>query len=40
MGREISNGFIFEAPLEFLEDLMLGVSEVSRCACFREEFLE
>ena len=26
--------------MEFLEDPTLGVSEVSRCACFREEFLE
>ena len=40
MGREISYGFIFEARLQFLEDLMLGVSEVSHCACFGEEFLE
>ena len=34
MGREIPYGFIFEAHLEFLEDSMLDVSEVSRCACF------
>ena len=40
MGREISYGFIFEARLEFLEDRTLGASEVSRCACFGEEFLE
>ena len=40
MGREVSYGFIFEIRLEFLEDPTLGVSEVSRCACFGEEFLE
>ena len=34
MGREIPYDFIFEARLEFLEDPMLGVFEVSRCACF------
>ena len=32
MRREISYGFITEVCLEFLEDLALGVSEVSRCA--------
>ena len=40
MGREISCGFYSEVCLEFLEDLALGVSEVSRCACLLEEFLE
>ena len=40
MGRGISYGFTFEARLEFLEDPMLGVSEVSRCVCFEEEFVE
>ena len=40
MGKEISYGFILEARLEFLEDPTLGVSEVSRCVYFREEFLE
>ena len=40
MGREISYGFISEVCLEFLEDLVLVVSEVSRCACLWEEFLE
>ena len=40
MGREISYGFISEVCLEFLEDLALGVSEVSCCACLWEEFLE
>ena len=39
-GRKISYGFIFEARLQFLEDLMLGVSEVSHCTCLGEEFLE
>ena len=40
MEREISYGFTFEACLEFLENPMLGVSEVSCCAYFGEEFLE
>ena len=40
MGREISYGFIPEARLEFLVDPTLGDSEVSGCACFREEFHE
>ena len=40
MGREISYGFITKVCLKFLEDLALGVSEVSRCACLWEEFLE
>ena len=40
MGREIFYDFISEVSLEFLEDLALGVSEVSRCACLWEEFLE
>ena len=40
MGREISYGFILEARLEFLEDWTLAVSEVSRCDCFQEDFLE
>ena len=40
MGREISYGSITEVCLEFLEDLALGVSKVSRCACLWEEFLE
>ena len=38
MVREISYGFITEVCLEFLEDLALGVSEVSCCACLWEEF--
>ena len=38
MGREISYGSITEVCLEFLEDLALGVSKVSRCACLWEEF--
>ena len=40
MGKEISYGFNPKARLKFLEDPQLGVSEVSRCACLREEFLE
>ena len=40
MGREIYYGFIFEARLEFQEDPTFGVSELYRCACFGEEFLE
>ena len=40
MGREISYGFISEVCFEFLEDPMLDVSEVSRCLCLWEEFLE
>ena len=40
MGREISYGFIPKTRSEFLEDLGLGVSEVSHCACLQEEFLE
>ena len=40
MGREISYGCISEVRLEFLEDLALDVSEVSRCACLWEEFPE
>ena len=40
MGREISYGFTSEVCLQFLEDLVLGVSEVSQCTCLWEEFLE
>ena len=40
MGREIYYDFISEVRLEFLEDPALGVSEVSRCPCLWEEFLE
>ena len=40
MGREISYGFIPETGLEFLEDLTLGVSELSCCVYLWEEFLE
>ena len=40
VGRDISYGFISEVYLEFLENLTLGVSEVSRCACLWKEFLE
>ena len=40
VGREISYGFILEDLLEFLEDPTLSVSDVSPCACLREEFLE
>ena len=40
MERDISYGFVPEARLEFLEDLTLGVSKVSRCACLWKEFLE
>ena len=40
MGKEISYGFISEDRLEFLEDPKLGVSEVSRCTCLWEEFLD
>ena len=38
--RGISYGFILEARLKFFEHPTLRVSEVSRCACLQEEFLE
>ena len=40
MGRDISYGFFLETRLKFLEDPTLDAFEVSRCAYFREEFLE
>ena len=40
MGKGISYGFILEAHLKFLENPMLGVSVVSCCVYFWEEFLE